>query len=144
MPHHENEHQRSLNDYWSCILGDDTSDTVYSVIREFLAAFIGKTECNTLHAPSWKWASIEYQQLLVMYLGYSGGRQVAHCHKLIIDCLYRQKWKWNASCPIFKMSVNRLSMIVRLPSWLITVPCGSYCLYISFWLLLYSKRLKNT
>jgi hypothetical protein len=29
--------------------------------------------------------------LLVMYHWQSGGRQVAHFHKLIIDCLYRQQ-----------------------------------------------------
>jgi hypothetical protein len=99
---------------------------------------------NTLHASSWKWASTERQRFLVMYHGYSGGRQVPHCHKLIIDCLYRQMWKWNAYCPIFKMSVNRVSTIVGLPSWLIAARCGGYRLYILFWLLLYATRLKNT
>jgi hypothetical protein len=42
MPHPENERQRSINDFWSCVLGNDTSNRVYSVIKEFLAAFIGK------------------------------------------------------------------------------------------------------
>jgi len=51
MPHHDNERQRSVNDFWSCVLGNNTSDRVYSVIKEFLAAFIGKTDRNTLHAP---------------------------------------------------------------------------------------------
>jgi len=52
MLYHENERQWSVNDFWSCVLGTDTSDRVYSVIKEFMAAFIGKTDCNTLHAPS--------------------------------------------------------------------------------------------
>src|SRR5713226_2907198 len=52
LPHHENEHQRSVNDFWSCVLGNHTSDRLYSVINEFLAAFIGKTDSNTLPAPS--------------------------------------------------------------------------------------------
>jgi len=42
------------------------------------------------------------------------------------------------------MCVNGVSMIVCLPSWLITVCCGRYGLYTLFWLLLYGKRLKNT
>jgi len=52
MPHHENERQRTINNFWSCVLGNDTSGRVYSITNEFLAAFIGKTDCNTLHAPS--------------------------------------------------------------------------------------------
>jgi len=52
MPHHYNERQRSVNNFGSCVLGNDTSDNVYSVIKEFLAAFNGNTDCNTLHAPS--------------------------------------------------------------------------------------------
>jgi hypothetical protein len=52
MAYHENERQRRVNDFWSYVLGNDTSDRVYSVIKEFLAAFISKTDSNTLDAPS--------------------------------------------------------------------------------------------
>jgi hypothetical protein len=69
LPYHGNEGQRSVKDIWLSVLGNDTSERVYSVIKEFLAAFIGKTECNTLHAPSWKWVSMERQRLVVMYHG---------------------------------------------------------------------------
>ena len=45
---------------------------------------------------------------------------------------------------ILKMNVNRVSTIVGRPSRLITARCGRYCLYSSFSLLFYAKKLKNT
>jgi len=69
LPHHENECQRSVNDSWSCILGDLVGDRLQIVINEVLAAFIGKRDSKTLPAPSWKWVSTERQRFLVMYLG---------------------------------------------------------------------------
>jgi len=144
LPHHENEHQRIVNDSWSCILGNLGGDRLQKVINKVLATFIAKTESGMLPAPSWKWVSTEHQQFLVMYLGYSVGWLVAHSHKQSIGCLYRQTRKWNAPCPILKLSVNGVSMIVGLPLWSITARCGCYCLYTWFWLFLYAKRLKNT
>ena len=88
LPHLENECQQSVNNIWSCFLGNHTADRLQSVIKEFSAAFISKTDCNTLPAPSWKWASTEHQPFLVMYLGLSVGQKVAHSHKWSISCLY--------------------------------------------------------
>ena len=48
----QNEHQQSLNNFCSCVLGNHTFYSLMSVIEEFLAASIGKTDCNTLPAPS--------------------------------------------------------------------------------------------
>jgi len=73
LSHFENEHQRSVNDFWSCILGNQNADRLQTVITELLAAIIGTTDCDTLPAPSWKWASTQYQRLLVVYLAQSGG-----------------------------------------------------------------------
>jgi len=67
----QNERQRSVNDFWSCVLGNHTSDKLSLLIKVFLAAFIGKTDCNTLPAPSWKWASTERQWFVVMRPGKS-------------------------------------------------------------------------
>jgi len=144
LPYHENKRQWSVNNCWSCILGNLGCDRLPTVIQESLAAIIGKTDCDTLPAPSWKWASMEHQQCLVVYLGYYGVRQVANSHNGIIGCLYRQKRKRHAPCPILIMCINGVSTIVGLPSWLITVRCGCYGLYTLFWLLLYATRLKNT
>jgi len=48
----QNECQRSVNNSWSCILGNLVGDRFQIVINEVLAAFIGKRECKTLPAPS--------------------------------------------------------------------------------------------
>jgi len=132
LPHLENERQSCINDFWSCVLGNHTIDRLETVKMEFLAAIMGKPDWNTLPAPSWQWASTERQQLLVMYHGSTGGRQVANCHKWTISCLYTERWKWNAPCPILKMCVNRVSTIVSLPSWLIIARCSCSCLFTLF------------
>jgi hypothetical protein len=71
LPHLNNGCQLSVNDSWSCVLGNHTTDMLQSVIKLFLAALIGKTDCNTLPAPSWKCASTEHQQFLVISPGKS-------------------------------------------------------------------------
>jgi len=71
-------------------------------------------------------------------------RQVADSHNRIIGCHYRHRRKRNATCPILKICVNGVSMILGIPSWSITTQCSHYGLNISFWLLLYATRLKNT
>jgi hypothetical protein len=52
LPHHENERQRSINDSWSCILGNLLGERLQIVINEVLAFFIGKTDSEKLPAPS--------------------------------------------------------------------------------------------
>ena len=52
LPHHENVCQRSVNDSWSCILGNLVSDRLHIVINEVLAASIGKRESEMLPAGS--------------------------------------------------------------------------------------------
>ena len=94
--------------------------------------------------PVAKWASMERQRFFVMYLESSGGRLVANVHKRSLGSLYRQKWMWNAPCPIMKMSVNRVSTIVSHKLWFITVRCGGYCLCTWFGLFRYTTRLTNT
>jgi len=55
----QNERQRSVNDSWSCIMGNLGGDRLQIVINEVLAAFIGKRATEMLPAPAWKWASTE-------------------------------------------------------------------------------------
>jgi len=120
----QNERQRSINDCWSSVLGNHTSNRLYLVIKVFLLAFIGKTDCNTLPAPSWKWASTERQRLLVMHLGKSHLRQVVVSHKVIFACLYRLNRLQYPPFPIMKMSVNGASTICGHASWEITPLIG--------------------
>jgi len=46
-----NERQRSINDCWSCVVGNHTSDRQDLVIQVFLPTFIGKKDYNTLSGP---------------------------------------------------------------------------------------------
>ena len=48
----QKERQRSVNDSWSCILGNLGGDRLQIVINEVLAAVIGKRESQTLPGPS--------------------------------------------------------------------------------------------
>jgi hypothetical protein len=50
----QNEHQWSINDSWSCIMGNPADDTLQIVINKVLSALIGKGECEMLPAPSQK------------------------------------------------------------------------------------------
>jgi hypothetical protein len=47
----QKEHQWSINDSWSCIMGNPVGDTLQIVINTVLSALIDKGECETLHAP---------------------------------------------------------------------------------------------
>jgi len=71
MPHPETECQRSVNDCWSCIMGYLGGDRLHIAINWLLAAFIGKSESETLSAPSSKSASTECQRLLAFHHGWS-------------------------------------------------------------------------
>ena len=71
LPQLENEYQRSVNDYWSCILQYLGGNTLQTVIKAVLAAFIRKRESDMMPAPSSKWVSMQYQQLLPLHHGYS-------------------------------------------------------------------------
>jgi len=42
LPHHETEHQRSINNIWSCILGHQGFTRMNQLITELLTAFVAK------------------------------------------------------------------------------------------------------
>jgi len=43
---------RSINNFWFCVLGNQTANRLQTVIKAFLAVSIIKAVCNTLHALS--------------------------------------------------------------------------------------------
>jgi len=51
LPHHANERQWSVNDFWLCIIGNPSWELLHSVINAVLAAFIGKKVCHTVNVP---------------------------------------------------------------------------------------------
>ena len=69
LPHPGNEHQRSINDVRSCMLGNQSGHWLQIVLFEVLASFIGKSKSDTLPAPSWEWAWNECQRFEVSHLG---------------------------------------------------------------------------
>jgi len=128
-----------VNDFWTCVLGNNTSDRVYWVIKEFLASFIGKTDCNTLHAPSWKWASTGRQQCLVMRPGKLHLWQSIFSHKGIFGCLYRQNRFQFPLYLIMKIRVNGASTMVGHVSWVICGATGCTLSWTDYWLPLLAK-----
>jgi len=42
LPHHANEHHRSINTLRSCVFGSDHIGRIYELISKLLTAFIGK------------------------------------------------------------------------------------------------------
>ena len=69
LHHPGNERQQSVNDFRSCLLGNQSRHWLQLVITEVLAFFISKSRSDTLRAPSWKWASNEHQQCKVTHIG---------------------------------------------------------------------------
>jgi len=52
IPSWQNERQRSINDSWSCVLGNLMGDWLQIVINAVFDAFIGKRDSETLPTPS--------------------------------------------------------------------------------------------
>ena len=68
LSHPGNEHQWSVNDVWCYIFGNLSGDCVQIVITDVLASCKGQRGSDTLPAPSWKWASTEFQWFKVWHL----------------------------------------------------------------------------
>jgi len=68
LPHPGNEHQRRVNNFRSCILGNQSGHWLHLLMTEVLAFFVGKSRSDTHPAPLWKWVSNEGQRLKVSHL----------------------------------------------------------------------------
>jgi len=134
LRHCANEHQHNVNDFWSSLLWNHTADRLQSVIKPFLASSIGKTDCNTPPAVSWKWGSREHKQFLVMRASQSHRRQVVFSPKENPGRLYRQTRLHYPHCPILKRSVNGASTIVGHESWVIWGSTRCTVSYMDHWL----------
>jgi len=66
LPHPKNECQWSINDCWSCILGNLEAYRMHVVVNIVLAAFLENGESWMLPTPSWKWASMGCQRFLLL------------------------------------------------------------------------------
>jgi len=77
-------------------------------------AFRGGNYCDMRSAQSWKWASMEHQQLLVLNLGWSKFRFVAIIHIRCNGIMFTQNGACHTCYPIVKMSVNGASSLLVL------------------------------
>jgi len=62
----QNEHQRSVIEFWSWIIGTLGSNSLQPFINAVRAGFIGKRERHRLPAPFFKWKLGEGQRILVL------------------------------------------------------------------------------
>jgi len=67
LPHSGTEHHRSVNNFWSYILGNLTADSLKTSMHEVLAAFSTRNGSNKLPTPSSKQARMECQRSLVLH-----------------------------------------------------------------------------
>ena len=66
LPNLENVHRPSVNDCWSCILGNQQANRLQTVINKALATSIRNRENDMLPALCGEWVSMECQQLLAI------------------------------------------------------------------------------
>jgi len=84
LPHAENQHQWSVNDFWACILANLSFALWQWFINRGTVAFSTKTVHDICITPSFKWASMESQNLWSCVLGRQG---IARIYELISELL---------------------------------------------------------
>jgi len=105
LPHPENERQQSVNDFHLHIFGNLCSNWLQTSINQILAAFTGKNYSDMLPAASWKWASMECQQLQLLHIWLWRHRADLCVHNGIIDRPHRQRY--NISKVKHQFQINR-------------------------------------
>jgi hypothetical protein len=73
LPHHENEYQRSVNDFWSCIIGNLSCELLHTVVNGILAAFIGEGNAVRSLPPSETECQRSLNDIWLCILGYLNG-----------------------------------------------------------------------
>jgi len=81
-----NEHCRSVKHFWSCILDDRSAMQWHQPIFTIQAPFIGQNAGDNIATTSWKWASPEPQQFLVLDLVLSKWYATALTYNQSISC----------------------------------------------------------
>jgi len=86
-----NEHQQSINDFWSCI--KDTQSALHwrKPIINVSAACMGNNASDHMATISQQRASTERQEFIVLHIGQSEGYGTALTHNQLIGCLHWQR-----------------------------------------------------
>jgi len=111
---HQNEHQRSVNDFWFWKYGNYTVIWSLLCITDALAALLGKRDSNMLTAPFWDSAWMEHRRFLALHLAYFIFRLVVDIHLSDIAFLQWEKLQQHGPWLIVKMSVKGASTIFLL------------------------------
>jgi len=86
-----NEHPRSVNNIWSCILNTLRAIEPHYPTINLSAAFMGKNAGDDIATTSKIWASTDGQQGLILHHGYSKRCASVLTHIQCIGRVYRQK-----------------------------------------------------
>jgi len=92
LPHSENECRRSLNDFWSCIIGNICVALWQWFIYHVMMAYSAETVQDIFVTPSRKWGSTERKHCLILYIG-SRHHVDIWDHTRTIDHLSSPKYK---------------------------------------------------
>ena len=87
----KNVRQRSVNDFWPCIMDNPRAVQRHEAIITLSAAFLGKNGCNYITTMSYKSASMERERLLAMHPRQSEGSAAISTHYRTIGRLFIQK-----------------------------------------------------
>ena len=133
-PIHENKHQQSVNNLWSCKCCNWTVICSRLCISDVLTADTVKRASNMVTAQVRESASTERQWLLALHCGEFKFRLVADIHLWDNGSLYCQKQQRHAPCCILKMRVNRASTVLAPSYMVIKASGGSSRSEWNFWL----------
>jgi len=87
---------------------------------------------------------MECQQLLALHLTKSMGSTATSTHNGTIGRFSRQKWSWQHRCYVVNMSINGVSTILGIASWIIKGLCDDMNPYLSNGRLFFAKMLSTT
>jgi len=86
LPPPKIERQRSINDFWFCILDNLRATEQCQPIIYSSVAFMGTNPTDDIASTSSQCASKEHELFLAWYLGKSKGYGMAVTHNQLIDC----------------------------------------------------------
>ena len=118
------EHQRSINDFWFCIVGNLSCELLHTVINGVLAALIGKMVGSRGANPLWQWASTLHQRYFDMHFGLSEWQCLTIIHIICTGCRLSQNSAGYLRYAIMTMSVNGVSTVFDLVSQVMKMSFG--------------------
>ena len=111
LPPPENEHQRSVSNFWSCILNNLWAMDRSCPIFNLSAAIMRQNASDDISTASWKWASTDRLWFFVLHCRQSKGFGTSLSHIQLISCLCGDKCYWRHCVRLLQFSAHRPSTI---------------------------------